>query len=369
MYDVFLSHNRLQKPWVRTLYEFLTARGLSVFFDEESIPPGTNIVRGIEEGLEQSRHVVLVLSPSSVASKWVAMETQLTVHDDPDARRGTLVPVLIEHVDFDKLRPSVRSVNCIDLTDEERREERIRFLLRHIGVRNIDAVPSAQLQGLLSVARKGGASALSLAGVGEVLRWGWDGIRLLDEFIRLDYETLDELVPAHEGHSKQWAPIFMNHPDTWRMLISGPETIAGYWHFAPLFPDDHELAKSGSLVDSEITADRVQLFELPGYYNVYFVQICLLPQFRSARNIRLLFHSVFSVLDSLALDGIFISQICANAYTDVGRALCKSFRLQYLREHKEHGSLYVGSVRDVLQCPIASSFPMLQKRYKEQETA
>lgn len=369
MYNVFLSHNRLQKPWVRNFYQFLVSRGLSVFFDEQSIAPGNNIVRAIEEAVQQSQHIVLILTPSSLASQWVAMETQLTIHDDPDAKKGRLVPILLEPVDFEKVRPSVRSLNCIDLTRAELREQRLRFLLRHIGVHDIDTVPSEQLEDILRISPKHEFTPLIVGGVNEVVEWGWDGVKLLDEFIRLDYETIEELVPTHEGHSKQWAPIFMNHPDTWRMLITGPQRIVGYWHFAPLFPEDYEVAKTGSLLDSEITADKVQLFELPGWYNIYFVQICLLPQYRTPRNLRLLFQTIFGVLDSLATEGIFVREVCANAYTHIGHSLCKSFRLEYVREHNDHGSIYVGSVYRVLQHPLVSAFPMLQKRYEEQKKA
>ncbi len=188
----------------------------------------------------------------------------------------------------------------------------------------------------------------------------------MDEFIRLDYETIDGLVDAHEGHSAQWAPTFMNHPDTWRMLFSEPERIAGYWHFAPLFPDDYEMAKQGILRDSEITADRVQLFEFPGWYDIYFVQICLLPRYRNRTNIQKLFDSVFHVIAGLATDKIFVREICANAYTEVGRSLCKSFRLQYLKEHRDHGWVYGGTMMDALNAPVTSRFKQLLEYYKKE---
>jgi hypothetical protein len=49
-YDVFVSHNRKNKPWVRMFVALLRNEGLSVFFDEDSIPFGRDIVHAIEEG-------------------------------------------------------------------------------------------------------------------------------------------------------------------------------------------------------------------------------------------------------------------------------------------------------------------------------
>lgn len=365
MYDVFLSHNRIQKPWVRRLYEFLVKQGLSVFFDELSILPGANILSSIEQGIEQSRYIILILSPSSLNSKWVGMETQFTIHNDPNARLGSLVPVIIEKIDPDKLRLSVRTLNCIDLTKKESRLERLKLILKHIGVKGIEKIPSEELQLLLSFEDMKEDNSLNVAGVDEVIEWGWDGIKLLEEFIHLDYQTVEDLVPAHEGQPEQWAPIFMHHPDSWRMLISSPEKIVGYWHFAPLFPEEFKLAINGILFDSQITADKIQIFELPGIYDIYFVQICLLPNYRTPKNVKLLFETFFSVLDNLSSENIFFRNICANAYTKSGHSLCKTFGLKYTREHHQHGSIYLGSIYDLLKTDVASSFTMLKKKYTQ----
>src|SRR5207302_2508097 len=98
--DTVLLHNRHDKPWVRRLYELLTSQGLRVFFDEESVRPGQNIVAAIEGALERSRHVVLVLSPASLSSRWVALESQLAIQGDPAGSTNQLIPVIVEKVNW-----------------------------------------------------------------------------------------------------------------------------------------------------------------------------------------------------------------------------------------------------------------------------
>jgi hypothetical protein len=365
MFDVFLSHNRQHKPWVKNLYHFLIKNGLNVFFDEQSIKPGGNIVSSIETAIVDSKYVILVLTPSSVNSKWVAMETLLSVHDDPDGCDGKLIPVVLEAIDYDKLRPSIKALNCIELTLRETREERLRYILRHIGVPDVDCIAKEDILAIFNKINAVDSYGLQLGDLNTVLEWGWDGIRLLDAFIDLDYQTLEDLVDSHEGHSGQWAPIFLNHPDTWRMLTVSPEIIAGYWHFVPLFPHDYNLAKDGVLLDSQITGDKIQFFEFPGWYDIYFVQVCLLPQYKKLKNVQFLFESIFDVLDSLSINGIYVREICANAYTDVGKALCKTFNFKFYKEHSEHGSIYVGSVYDVLQSSLAKKYDSLCVRYQE----
>lgn len=265
MYDVFLSHNRKQKPWVREFYQLLRDKRLSVFFDEDSIPPGANVVLTIGEALEASRHIVLVLSHSSISSKWVALETSVAIHGDPDAAKRMLIPVLIENVDRSKIPPLIRVRNIADLSDPASRATNLRNLLQHLGAR-VDGTPKlAEWPQTTATTRE--PNLPFVADIEDITSWGWDGHRLLDELIRLDYETLEGLTVDHEGHTAQWAPVFMDHPETWRLIADAPGSIVGYWHFVPLFDADYELVKQGHLLDSQITTDRVRLFELPGWYN------------------------------------------------------------------------------------------------------
>ncbi len=79
-YDVFLSHNRADKDWVRELAALLAehrynGRPLRPWLDEQVLDPGTPR-RGEELGtaLERSRLLVIVLSPEALASPWVQYE-------------------------------------------------------------------------------------------------------------------------------------------------------------------------------------------------------------------------------------------------------------------------------------------------------
>lgn len=104
------------------------------FFDEDSIEPGGDGVGAIERGIEGSRHVVFVITPASVASRRVAMETALTIFGDPDARDRRLMPVMLETTPPEVIRLSVRPRNRIDLTDSATRQARYHYLLGFLKV-------------------------------------------------------------------------------------------------------------------------------------------------------------------------------------------------------------------------------------------
>lgn len=115
VYDVFLSHNSQDKPRVRPLAEKLRAAGLRVWFDEWSIAPGESIPLAIEHGLEQSRTLVLFLSPAALGSNWVSLERSTALFRDPTNTQRRFLPVLLEDCTLPDI---LRSFRYLDLREE-----------------------------------------------------------------------------------------------------------------------------------------------------------------------------------------------------------------------------------------------------------
>ncbi len=94
-FDVFLSHNAQDKPRVRRLAERLKAAGVRVWLDEWVIQAGDIIALKVDEGLEQSRVLLLCISPAALASGWVALERSTAVHRDPANAGRRFIPLLL----------------------------------------------------------------------------------------------------------------------------------------------------------------------------------------------------------------------------------------------------------------------------------
>ena len=94
-YDVFLSHNAKDKGRVRRLAERLKEAGLRVWFDEWCVGPGDLIALKVDEGLEQSRTLLLCISPNALASDWVAQERSTAIHRDPANEGRRFIPLLL----------------------------------------------------------------------------------------------------------------------------------------------------------------------------------------------------------------------------------------------------------------------------------
>jgi hypothetical protein len=303
-----------------------------------------------------------------VASEWVSKEVRLALESSAKNGQPQIIPVQLEAVDMDRVHPSLRPMNWVDLTrtTETVGEEMLRRLLRRIGVPDADAIPSGSLKPLISMR----ASTLRVFGMDDVLTWGWDAVRLCEEFVRLDNAVNDVHDPnhegaiKHEGEAKQWAPIFRHHPNTWRMLASEPKKIAGYWHIAPLFEPDYRSILSGALFDSDITVDRIPLFELAGKYKVYLSQVCMLPELRKKpANIQFLFETFFDVLEELSDAGIFIEEVAANAVTPDGERMCKRFKMKEVCVDRYGGKIHTAQIQNFLEDFIGERFPEMRDRY------
>jgi hypothetical protein len=94
-YDVFLSHNQADKPPIRRLAERLKAVRLRVWLDEWVIKAGDIIALKVDQGLEQSRVLLLCISPAALASGWVALERSTAVHRDPANADRRFIPLLL----------------------------------------------------------------------------------------------------------------------------------------------------------------------------------------------------------------------------------------------------------------------------------
>jgi hypothetical protein len=72
--DVFVSYNSVNKPWVRQRIKQWRAFGIRVFFDEDGIDRGEDVLDGIERERAGSRMSFYSFRP--VRCQWlVAVET------------------------------------------------------------------------------------------------------------------------------------------------------------------------------------------------------------------------------------------------------------------------------------------------------
>ncbi len=110
-FDVFLSHNSLDKPIVRPLAQRLRASGLRVWFDEWQIRKGALISDEVDKGLAQSRTMLLCMSANAFASDWASLESQSYRFPDPTNKTLSFLTLRLDDA---KLKPTLAVLNYID---------------------------------------------------------------------------------------------------------------------------------------------------------------------------------------------------------------------------------------------------------------
>ena len=95
-HDVFLSYSSRDKKTVRALAERLKKDGLRVWLDEWAIQPGDPISLKIQQGLENSRTLLMCMSPTYFESEWATLEHHTLLFRDPANAQRRFIPILIE---------------------------------------------------------------------------------------------------------------------------------------------------------------------------------------------------------------------------------------------------------------------------------
>jgi WD40 repeat protein len=114
IHDVFLSHNSADKDQVRIIANRLKAAGLKVWFDEWNIQFGDDIFIAIENGLQESRTLILFLSDAALGSDWVTLERSSALFRDPINKERRFIPVLLSDC---SLPDTLRRYKYLDLRD------------------------------------------------------------------------------------------------------------------------------------------------------------------------------------------------------------------------------------------------------------
>ncbi len=110
-YDVFLSHSSKDKAIIRPLAEKLRADGVRVWYDEWEIHPDDDVPAKIEEGLEQSRVLVLCMSANAFGSDWAQLESGTFRFRDPLNKDRRFLPLKLDEA---KPKASLEKVLYID---------------------------------------------------------------------------------------------------------------------------------------------------------------------------------------------------------------------------------------------------------------
>lgn len=93
-HDVFLSHASEDKDDIaRPLYDALTARGVTVWFDEIEITVGKSIRQEIEKNIARARFGIVILSPDFLKKQWTQTELDALFSRKMNSGEDLVLPI------------------------------------------------------------------------------------------------------------------------------------------------------------------------------------------------------------------------------------------------------------------------------------
>ena len=124
---VFISHQKKDKKDAKEIADYLKKGGIEVYFDEydrglqiatENNNPKA-VVSAIKTGIDNSTHMLCLISKNTLYSKWVPFEVGYG-YDKTDLATVTLKGISnLELPDYIKVAPIIRSTNDLDMFVEK----------------------------------------------------------------------------------------------------------------------------------------------------------------------------------------------------------------------------------------------------------
>ncbi|MBL7823678.1 MAG: toll/interleukin-1 receptor domain-containing protein [Saprospiraceae bacterium] len=96
MTKIFLSYSSKDKDSVRKFVKDLESNDFEVWFDEDKIGIGDEIITKIQEGLQETNYLIIWLTKYSVESGWVRREWQSKLNEEIYLNKTLVLPILVE---------------------------------------------------------------------------------------------------------------------------------------------------------------------------------------------------------------------------------------------------------------------------------
>lgn len=145
--SVFVSYSHADRLFVRKLVADLKVAGATAWLDEAEIRVGESLIAKIMAAIDRVDFLAAVLSPTSVASRWVQEELQQALTLQISGRALAVLPILIADCEIPGF---LRSRLYADFRDSNQYEDSLIALLKAIGIDRITTAGAIVIDPLAS---------------------------------------------------------------------------------------------------------------------------------------------------------------------------------------------------------------------------
>src|SRR5689334_13514321 len=97
---VFISYSHADKMFVDKLAAHLVKHNTHVWLDRWELNVGDSILNHVQQAIQESDALLIVLSKTSVASEWCKKELNAGLMRELDEKRVLVLPVLMENCEI-----------------------------------------------------------------------------------------------------------------------------------------------------------------------------------------------------------------------------------------------------------------------------
>ncbi len=128
-FDAFISHSSKDKPVVEQIAADLRNRGVRCWVDAEQIGFGQSVIERIEDGLQNSKHVLVCLSSNLGKSNWCRAEYGSVIHRYfSGATNKRVIPLKLDNVSDDNIPLLIYDLRRADYSNKDEFDELVNYL-------------------------------------------------------------------------------------------------------------------------------------------------------------------------------------------------------------------------------------------------
>jgi hypothetical protein len=126
---VFVSYSSLDRLVVRKIAHLLTKGGVRVWWADWEMRPGDRLRDRINAGIQSADYFLVIVSPSSVDSRWVQNELDAAMIQEIEDHRVTVIPAILGKTEFKDLPADLRGKYALDFRSAKQRKVSIERLV------------------------------------------------------------------------------------------------------------------------------------------------------------------------------------------------------------------------------------------------
>jgi hypothetical protein len=121
-YDFFISYSSEDRSWAEWIAWQLEDAGYRTVLQPSNFVPGENFLLQMEKMVQDVRHVIPVLSPSYLKSRYAAAEWSAALARDPTNSRASLIPVRVQSCQVPGPLANLVYIDLVGLKEDQARK-------------------------------------------------------------------------------------------------------------------------------------------------------------------------------------------------------------------------------------------------------